>query len=357
LLYHHLSQLADEEIPTSAREALRYQGEGVRLFNLQRLRVLTEIVEILHEEDIPVLAFKGPLLVQRYYGNLGFRRFADLDLLVPRTDLRRADATLRAHGFTPSERAGEETTTLIENQKALALERSRDDRHPDEDILVELHWALLEKWFAFSLAPEDVWARSESHEIGSTEVQVLAEEDVLLYLCAHGIKHHWARLKWVCDVAEVCRRASEIDWSLLVDRATRLDADRRLFLGLRLAETWLDAPVPASFRARLYDDTISRLADHVETKWLVSDDGLKNTFGGGRVRRFLRQLRFFLRTRRRWRNKWPLLLQYGAMAFAPSEKDRALVDLPASLSFLYYLIRPLRVLGLILKKSGRKRSS
>jgi hypothetical protein len=170
-------------------------------------------------------------------------------------------------------------------------------------------------------------------------MRVLAEEDLLLYLCAHGAKHHWARLKWICDAAEVCRRATDLKWDRLVGRADRLDLDRVLFLGLRLAEQWLGAPVPASLHDRLYETpAIAALAEQVETQWLFTEKGLDRT------PRWT-QLRFFLRTRRRWRNRWPLLREYGTLALSPTARDRAVLDLPSSLSFLYYLIRPVRILG------------
>lgn len=333
MLYHHLSQSESKGLPPDVEETLRARREETLVYNLHRLQGLLKVAEALEDDGIPVLAFKGPLLAQRYYDNLGFRCFVDLDLLVPRADLRRADAILRARGFEPpTDRPDGEIARRIEDQVGLELWRSEDD------LLVELHWALLNRSFAFPLKPDEVRARADTYTVGSTDVRVLGEEDLLLYLCAHGTKHHWARLKWMCDVAEVCRRAS-IDWESLVARAERQDLDRLLGLGLRLAKRWLDAPVPAALHAQFRDDpTITELARHVEANWLLTAEGLNRTPRW-------EQLRFFLRTRRRWRNRWPLLREFGGLALTPTEKDRAVVDLPAPLSFLYYLVRPFRILG------------
>lgn len=341
LVYHHLFQLEDEESPADVRDTLQTRREGVLVRNLHRVQGLLEVVEGLEGNGIPVLAFKGPLLAKRYYDNLGFRRFADLDLLVPRADLRQADALLRARGFeTPTDRPDREVKRRIDDQVGVDL------RRPEDGLRVELHWALLNRSFAFPLDPEGIWGRARHHQVGSTSVRVLAEEDLLLYLCAHGAKHHWARMKWLCDVAEVCRRASTLDWERLVDRAIRLDVDRLLFLGLRLAERWLDAPLPDSLHAQRRDDsTVSELVRHVETEWLFTADGLNRTPRWG-------QFRFFLRTRRRWRNRWPLMREYGTLAITPTENDRAVIDLPSSLSFLYYLIRPFRILEAGVSENG-----
>ncbi len=335
MVYHHLGQLEGTELPPSVEEELQSRGEGMLAYNLHRLRALGAVVEVLEEAGIPVLSFKGPLLARRYYNNLAFRRFLDLDLLVPRSQLRQAEALLKRHAFEgPELRSDEEVTKRIEDQIGLELIR------PEDNLQVELHWALLNRSFAFPLSPEGIWARCQRCEIGETAVRVLSKEDELLYLCAHGTKHHWARLKWICDVAEMCRHASDLDWDGLVDRAVRLDLERILFLGLRLAKECLDAPVPTSLHERLYgDSTISDLAHWVQKRWLFTEEGLDRTPRW-------EQFRFFLRTRRRWRNRWPLLREYGGLALTPTEKDRALIDLPPSLSFLYYLIRPFRILGL-----------
>jgi hypothetical protein len=334
MLYHHLAGSDHTAVPSDAWKALRTRGKGVRAFNLHRLRALLQIVEALKEAGMDVLSFKGPLLADRYYENPGLRRFTDLDLLVPRTDLRRARDLLKTRGFeAPTEQSDEEIARHIDDQVGLELVR------PEDDLRVELHWALLNRSFAFPLTPDGLWSRAEHYNIGPASVRVLSEEDLILYLCAHGTKHHWARLKWLCDVAEVCRRASALDGKRLLDRAVRLDVDRLLVLGLRLAERWLDAPVPAALHARYRDDpVVSELVRHVETEWLLTPGGLDRTPRW-------EQFRFFLRTRRRWRSRWPLLWEYGTLALTPTEKDRALVDLPSSLSFLYYAIRPFRILG------------
>ena len=341
MLHRSLSGLDDGAVPTAVRDALRARGEGVLAYNLHRLRVLLEVVEVLESEAIPALSVKGPVLADRYYENVGLRRFADLDLLVPRPALRRADALLRDRGFEPAdERADGELTQRIEDQVGVDLVR------PEDGVRVELHWAFLNESFAFPLDPEAARARAEQHHVGGQSVRVLSDEDLLLYLCAHGTKHHWARLKWVCDVAEVCRGASGVDWERLGDRAGRLDVDRVLLLGLRLARRWLGAPVPEGLRDRLHGEpALSALVRQVEAAWLFTKEGLDRTPRWD-------QLAFFLRTRRRWRNRWPLLREYGGLALTPTGKDRAVLDLPPSASFLYYVIRPLRLLGLVRPGTG-----
>jgi hypothetical protein len=334
MVYHHLARLAPEALPPSVRATLKQRSEGLLAVNLHRLRVLQQVVAALDAADVPVLTFKGPLLAQAYYGNLGFRRFVDVDLLVPRPALPAAATVLREHGFVPpAPRTAPETARMVEAQLGLEFVR------PDDEVWIELHWALLNKTFAFPLATADVFARAQPHEVGRRRVWGLCDEDLLLYLCAHGTKHHWATLRWICDVAQVCRTGT-VDWAVLLQRARALDCDRMLALGLLLAGRWLDAPVPAAVQERLIgrDATVARLARHVETRWLFTDAGFDRTPRWA-------QLRFFLRARRRWAHRRPLLGEYARLALTPTAKDRAFCPLPPSLSGLYYAVRPVRLLA------------
>lgn len=55
--------------------------------------------------------------------------------------------------------------------------------------------------------------------------------------------------------------------------------------------------------------------------------------------------RFRYRVRERWRDRWPSLPKLMSTLITPTARDRAPVPLPASLSFLYYLIRPARLVA------------
>lgn len=334
MLYHHLVRLAPEALPPPVRSTLQARSEGLLAFNLHRLRVLLQAVAALRTADIPVLTFKGPLLAQAYYGNLGFRRFVDVDLLVPRRAVRPAAAVLRTLGFVPpTKRTPGDTERMMEAQLGLEFTRAQDE------VWVELHWALLNKTFAFPLAPDDVFDRAQPHDVGPERVWGFSDDDLLLYLCAHGTKHHWATLRWICDVAQVCRTGT-IDWDALVHRARALDCDRMLALGLLLAVRRLDAPVPSSVQDRLIrrDATVTQLAHRVETRWLFTPAGFDRT---PRWEQFL----FFLQARRQWTHREPLLREYARLALTPTAKDRAFCPLPASLSALHYAVRPVRLLA------------
>jgi hypothetical protein len=59
------------------------------------------------------------------------------------------------------------------------------------------------------------------------EVMALVGEDLLLILCAHGAKHLWMALGWICDVAELLRVHRDMNWPDILEEArSRLSARR-----------------------------------------------------------------------------------------------------------------------------------
>src|SRR5207244_11975507 len=61
--------------------------------------------------------------------------------------------------------------------------------------------------------------------LGGTLVRTLSAEHLLLVLCAHGAKHCWERLGWICDVAELLRGTPALDLSGMLAQARSLRSE------------------------------------------------------------------------------------------------------------------------------------
>lgn len=328
MVHHRLHEEA--RVPPDVHDALAISSRATAHFNMHRLHVLLALLQRCDDAGCRVVSFKGAVLAQRFYGNLAFRRFADLDLLVAPADVPRVKAILEDMDFVPLRTATAEADVL-EAQMGVEMRRAADQ------VMVELHTALLNKTLAYHLDAADVLQRATRTVVGGQAIYTMAPHDLLLYLCAHGTKHHWARLKWVADVAHVLRGHSGLDAQALCCHARRMHCERVLLLGLHLAQRWLDAPLDPVFEASIKADAVvEELARFIETRWLCTDDGLDRTIRW-------QQVRFFARTRRRWRDAWPMWAEYARRSLQPSDQDRAFVDLPRPLHPLYALVRPVRI--------------
>jgi hypothetical protein len=328
-MVHHRMH-GDARVPAAVREALAASSRATAHFNMHRLHVLLDLLRRCAHAGCRVVPFKGAVLAQRYYGNLAFRRFADLDVLVAPADLPAVKEILQTMHFAPL-RTGKAEDQALQAHIGVEMHRAADQ------VMVELHTELLNKTLAYHLEAADVLQRATLTAVGGQPLYTMAPHDLLLYLCAHGTKHHWARLKWVADVAHVLQGHPELDAEALCQHARALHCERVLLLGLHGAERWLEAPLAPAFQSAIAaDPVVDELARFIETNWLWTEAGLDRTIRW-------QQVRFFARTRRRWRDAWPMWIEYLRRSLEPSGQDRAFVDLPRPLTPLYALVRPVRI--------------
>jgi Uncharacterised nucleotidyltransferase len=324
LIYKQLSSIPAAKIPADqlARLKANYQENLAR--NLLLTAELCRILQTLAAEGIEAVPYKGPALAIYAYGKLDLRRFVDLDILVRKADVLRAKDLLTAQGFicgTPWTDA--QQALLMRTQHNLSLSRE------DGRLLVELHWEVASSLFASSLQAEDLWGRLNTMRLNDVTVQSLSTEDLLLSLCVHGSKHFWERLAWICDVAELVKKYSDLNWTVLLERAASTNNDRMLFLGLYLANRLMDAPLPGNVKSQTEAEVIISLAMKVE-KRLFGDIGQPPVSIG-------QSFKFNWAVRAGWRSR----LRYCRLLFQPTDADIETVPLPRPLSFVYYLMRPL----------------
>jgi hypothetical protein len=114
-----------------------------------------------------------------------------------------------------------------------------------------------------------------------------------------------------------------------------------LFLGLRLAHDLLGAALPADTMRRVQADVAVGPLVVQACEWLLADEGDPT--------HLFEEAEFYIRLRERLRERIPYLSFYSwaylRPGVIPTAKDRAAVPLPAFLSFFYYLLRPIRMVG------------
>jgi hypothetical protein len=295
--------------------------------NFRLLDELLTILKLFESNGIEVAPFKGPTLAILVYGNLGFREFSDLDILVRPDNVIKAKNLLCSIGYQPEiQLAGARLEHFIQSQHELLFRREADGN------MVELHWKIDSKYFSFSLNVQDVWMRLKPVTIAGTTVMTLAREDLLLYLCAHGAKHLWERLEWICGVAELVREAGRLDWTVLLKRATKLKGERTLFLGLLLANDLLEASLPPRVLQEAHsDEVVTSLASWVRERLFD-----KRLHEAGPIECAI----FYFKLNRRKRDGLMYGLRY---ALTPTVADIGKWELPRVLSPFYLLFRPIRV--------------
>ncbi|HZG54598.1 MAG TPA: nucleotidyltransferase family protein [Pyrinomonadaceae bacterium] len=327
LLYSHLHACAPEKVPPAVYEKLREQFRRISALNLYLSGELLRLLKLFAAHDIAAIPYKGPALAALAYGNIALRHFGDLDILVRPRDVLRVMRLLVAEGYTLHPPLNDvQQALMLRTQCNLPFTR---DAHR---LIVEIHWRVSARLFSSPLDEDALWENPRHVAFEGTQVNALAPEDLLLSLCVHGAKHLWERLSWIADIAQLLEVHPDLNWEGLLERARRTGTERMLLLGLHVAHDLLGARVPAQVGERMQADReIVRLADQIYARLFGGEHE-----AGGMSGYFM----FQLKARRRLRDK----LNYCRYVVSPTEEDLTLLPLPAPLSFIYYLLRPLRML-------------
>ena len=330
LLYWNLNATCPEAVPEASLERLRSRFHKVARYNVYMAGELLKLLDLFETHGISVVPFKGPAFAESVYGSLVLRRQSvDLDVLVHQQDVLKAKELLLSQGYRPGEK-------WTPRQEAVLLRASHEYTfvHDEKRVKVEVHWRITSKYFSFPLESEGLWERLRPGSLGGKEVMAFSPEDLLLILCAHGTVHLWQLLELICGVAELVGANKGLDWDQVTLEARELGGERMLFLGLFLADDLLGAPLPDEVLRRVRADTsVKALAAQVRQRLFrevnVPPLGV------------LESSLFHLRARERLRDR---VLYCVRLAMSPTEYDWTALPLPPSLSFLYYIVRPVRLL-------------
>ncbi len=320
-------------VPLAVRRELDRRYAAKAGHNAVLARELREILQDFAGANISALAYKGPALAVMAYGNLALRNpSSDIDLLLERSAIERAVQRIRSRGYQSVLSPAREEH-FLRYRYHLHLERHNPEIH------VELHWALTPAYWPY---PLDYWRRTQTVRIGEAEVRTLDPECMLLALCAHGCKEGWPRLSQILDVSRLIQAHPNLDWDWVMAESKRLQRERVLRLGIALACHWIATPVPSSAAAFAAGDPVVReLVPEIGAR--LNGDG--SLVGASFHRYALRvwsrpgdRIRYLSYVLRMLPDRFRTLAAVG-------EEDRRLIDLPDHLSFLYWLIRPLRAVS------------
>jgi hypothetical protein len=311
-------------VPADVLDKLRcrYQA-NVR----QTLRLTRDLIRVLHHFEsraIPVLAYKGPALASILHGDFAQRQFADIDLLVHPSDVRKSKAALVELGYISG-------CALTDRQEESYIRSGYEFAFdlPDARNVLELKWRILPRFYSIEFDVVGFFDRSVTVEIGGHSVQTLSPEDLLLVLCVHAAKHAWSELSLLWDISRLIQ-SQPINWDRVREQAGRLGVCRILDMNLALARNLLGMASPLSQKVEMEPTTIRavrRILPVITGSQQVDTESTS-------------YFRLMIGTRERWRDRTRFLLR---LAFTPNMGEWAVVRLPSWLFPLYHLVRMYRL--------------
>ncbi len=215
-------------IPDDIYQQLRNYYYMVIARNIKLWDEFCKIYDTFEKHGIRVIPLKGIILSETLYGNPAFRLFADIDILINKSDINRAKDKLKELGYTISDYSPGHQIAAIKNT-----------------LVVELHWLLLPPWLN-RINTGNLWKRAKTYELDARRIPSLSLEDMLLFSSLQ-VRHDWPYIYIfrLCDINEILtQHKKNIDWDYIIYAAEEYGIKRTFYCGLYLCQELFDPTLP-----------------------------------------------------------------------------------------------------------------
>lgn len=279
LMYKSLSKIegAQKIIPGNIWQNLKESYYCSLSDNISGLSQLEKIVRNIQSEGADIIIFKGLMLAELIYSDLGLRPCGDLDILIKREDIFKVDKVLRNLGYS--------TTFDSKNFEEIRFNNYRNSffyfSKKETDRPLHIHWHLINtvpynKKVCSDYNIQKIWADAEPIKLGSVSLKTFSVYHQIIYLSMHALSHSFYPLILLCDINEILRLHKKIiNWDTLVEEAFQLGLSKHLFYSLYLVSRILFQEVPQEAMDKLKPKKISLF----EKKFISSVLKGKHVFG------------------------------------------------------------------------------
>lgn len=310
------------------------------LLCMRQMQTLAMLIKIFADSGIRALSLKGPILAMELYGNPALRYSRDLDILVSEEDLEKACECLETLGYE------EEITVFNKTTLRRRIRQSKGEEmhrvYTKDNICIELHWRLS---YRMDESFDELWKHRRTKVLLSQEIHYLSEYDNISYLISHAAGHGYHRLRWLIDIYELKKNTD-----LFFAAVYRYMAEQSV--GMLMLETVLILHLIPSFSMpqcsnnyfsiqRENNKVIVHYEDAIKKDFrkayrlamaaypILINDTVENGIAGRKYNHLLPTL-----------GRKKTIIRSVMAVLEPSKADLELIDLPDSLYFLYYIIRP-----------------
>lgn len=203
---------------------------------------------------LPSAILKGVALGVIAYGDPCLKESWDIDLLTTIEAVPEARALLEECGYELRKPAA---LTAVEFGRFLDAAHEAEFKHRESGLTVDLHWGLTRN--SQLLPAVTVHSETQAVRVADAEVRTFADEPLFAYLCTHGTKHGWTRLKWLADFAAYVSGLEPGELERLYRAAKGAGAGSSPATSLLLSARLLGVAIPSALAAEVKTDARARL--------------------------------------------------------------------------------------------------
>ncbi|MGW6384304.1 nucleotidyltransferase domain-containing protein [Peribacillus butanolivorans] len=326
IIYVRLKSIKNKWIPPYVIRTLYEEYKKNTLQMLKLSGEMEQVSELFTENGIRLLFLKGPVIAAELYGDISQRTSGDLDILIPINDLKRAEELLLNIGYERME-----ATTPFWKVRYHHITYF----HVQKRIHIEIHWRLHPQSLKEPKFNE-LWKRRRISNLTNYPVYFFGEEDLFLYLVAHGARHGWFRLRWLTDINQIISMKMIINENVLLTKKFKshhLGGDRH-FLGqtLILVSQLFNTPINEAMQTITEKNRSIKLAK-ITSMYIKERAQLNFTMSEDDLAKYHNRYLFKIKSRQQ-------RVIFIMKLFYPNPKDAETLRLPKPLMFLYLPLRP-----------------
>jgi hypothetical protein len=293
--------------------------------NMALLMALSSVLDLLKEGGVTAIPFKGPTTAMMAYGDLSQRTCGDLDILVTQDEYPKVISILQSNGYAVTERyESAMQSTLV---------------HEGSTISIDLHWGIPPREIDLNVGLLRKSLRD--FDLAGKTVQTFSVNDMFLIHCINATKEYWRpNLRQFYDIKMFVEHADQ-EWQTVLTRARDIGCERMVMVSLLVAHNLYTLPLPKPIMSQLQRCSYAgRVAQELENQlYINSEIPLGRQFGKPLMFRNHRTYYLALTD-----SPVQRVLGWTRLILTPTTADLEYFCLPRPLSFLYYLIRPFRLL-------------
>ena len=334
LVYNTL-KIYDDLIPHEQISYMKQVYMNIVKQNMLMTSELIKVIELLENNAIKVIAFKGPSLSQLLYGDITLRQYSDLDILVDIDDLYTVSEILKSINIK-----ADKSIDFLKNEKLLEI-GSDFSLFSQNNIHLELHWNLFRK-LLIDKSTDFISSNNLEVNINSKKIKTLNYDYLLIYLCVHGSKHLWERIEWIVDIDKLLK-VGIFDWNFILKISKELKVYNMFLLGISLSDELFDSNIPTEIRNHYLTN------NKVQNLKFKMINLLNSNFMHEEKEKKIMILKFKY-IMQMFDSKVEPLKYIISIIFKPTHYDIYFINIPSAFSFLYYLVRPIRIIFNSIKK-------
>lgn len=346
-LVHNALAAAEIEVPAVIAGDLASRAEKYRRGAMLLAAETLRLQELFDANGITVAVLKGAAVAQLAYGTLALKQTKDIDFLIPPERARDAFRLLEKDGYVLHDPAADLDDTQWHGVLRLGSEVLA--AHPTRRLEVELRWRVSENMLMFKGV--NFFANTIDVALSEGHLRTFDENNQFAYLCVHGARHGWCRLKWLTDLNALLAGKSAQQIRQLYAHAQAIGSGLCAGLALLLCKRFLALQLPSDLEPQLRRSWRLAFAERIALNLMIGPrPEVEPTHRPYRLLAIsLIVLQFLLGSGWRYffRQVWISSVRLG---------DVISVPLPSRLYFLYPLLRgPLWIRRMVSASSGNTR--